>query len=184
MRKLIAAINMTLDGYCDHTVMDADDELHAHYNAMMRSAGALIYGRVTYQLMESYWPTIVAQPTGNQPTDDFAVLIDDIHKFVYSRTLDHVDWQNTTLKKAIDVDEINALKQQPAKDIYVGSPSMIVALSNLGLVDEYQICIHPVMAGKGLLLFKNGNQHIHLSLEKTKTLGGGQVVMYYQRSKG
>jgi dihydrofolate reductase len=183
MRKLIAAINMTLDGYCDHTAVIADDELHAHYNDMMRRAGTLIYGRVTYQLMESYWPTVVAQPTGNKPIDEFAVLMEDIPKIVYSRTLEQVTWKNSTLKKVINVDEITALKQQAEKDIYVGSPSMVVAFSNLGLVDEYQLCIHPVIAGKGSPLFKNISHNMQLSLVKTKTLAGGQVVMYYNGAK-
>jgi dihydrofolate reductase len=84
MRKLIAAINMTLDGFCDHTAMIADDEMHQHYNELLRSADALIYGRITYQLMESYWPTVVKNPTANKPEDEFAVLIDNISKIVFS----------------------------------------------------------------------------------------------------
>ena len=84
MRKLIAAINMTLDGFCDHTAMIADDEIHQHYNELLSNADTLIYGRITYQLMESYWPTVVKNPTGNKPTDEFAVLIDNISKIVFS----------------------------------------------------------------------------------------------------
>jgi dihydrofolate reductase len=182
-RPLIAAMNMTLDGYCDHTAMNADDEIHAHYSEMLRNAGILIYGRITYQLMESYWPAVVQEPTGNASTDDFAVLIDDIQKIVYSRTLDHVDWKNSTLKHEINADEIIALKHQPGKPIFAGSPSMIVALSNLGLVDEYQIAIHPVIAGSGLVLFKNIAERIDLKLTKTKTFGGGAVVMYYSTNQ-
>ena len=87
MRKLIAAMNMTLDGFCNHEAMVADDEIHEHYNDLLRNAGTLIYGRITYQLMESYWPTVVKNPTGDKSMDDFAVLIDDIPKIVYSRTL-------------------------------------------------------------------------------------------------
>ena len=83
MRKIIAAINMTLDGYCDHTAVIADDELHEHYNELLRNAGALLYGRITYQLMESYWPTVVKNPTGNKPTDDFAVLIDNAQRWFF-----------------------------------------------------------------------------------------------------
>ena len=88
---------MTLDGYCDHTAGIADEEIHEHYNDVLRNAGTLIYGRITYQLMESYWPAIVKDPTGNKPMDDFAVLIDDISKIVYSRTLNDVSWKNSTL---------------------------------------------------------------------------------------
>jgi len=83
MRKLIAAINMTLDGFCDHTAMIADDEIHQHYNELLSNADTLIYGRITYQLMESYWPTVVKNPTGNKPTDEFAVIIDNISKIVF-----------------------------------------------------------------------------------------------------
>lgn len=99
MRKLIAAINMTLDGFCDHTAGIADDELHQHYNELLSTAGTILYGRRTYQLMESYWPTVVKNPTGNKPTDEFAVLIDNISKIVFSRTLKNVDWKNNNIEK-------------------------------------------------------------------------------------
>src|SRR4051812_24360730 len=110
MRKLIAAINMTLDGFCDHTAIRPDDEIHEHYNELLRNTGTLLYGRVTYQLMESYWPLIVKNPTGNQAEDGFALLIDDIEKIVFSRTLNHVDWKNTTLKNEVLAEDILALK--------------------------------------------------------------------------
>ena len=93
--------------------------------------------------MEGYWPELVKNPTGNKFDDDFAVAIDNIEKIVYSRTLKNVDWNNTTLKKEIIKDEIVALKQQTGKPIFVGSPSLIVALMNLDLVDEYQLAIQP-----------------------------------------
>ena len=106
MRKIIAAMNMTLDGFCDHTAGIADEELHQHYNELLRSADTLIYGRTTYQLMESYWPALVKNPSGNKPMDDFAVLIDNITKIVFSRTLKNVDWKNSILKKEIVKEEI------------------------------------------------------------------------------
>src|SRR5580698_3147713 len=99
MRKLIATINMTLDGFCNHTAMIADEEIHQHYNDLLRNTDTLIYGRITYELMESYWPSVVKNPTGNKPADEFAVLIDNISKIVYSRSMKNVDWKNTTLKK-------------------------------------------------------------------------------------
>src|SRR5690349_24981375 len=111
MRKLIAAINMTLDGFCDHTAMIADDEIHQHYNDLLSNADTLIYGRITYQLMESYWPAIVKDPTGNKPEDEFAVQIDNISKIVYSHTLKDVHWKNSILKKEIIKEEILELKQ-------------------------------------------------------------------------
>jgi dihydrofolate reductase len=183
MRKLIAAINMTLDGFCDHTAMIADDELHQHYNALLSSAGTLLYGRTTYQLMESYWPSLVKNPSGNKPMDEFAVLIDNISKIVYSRTLKNVEWKNTTLKKEVNKEEIIELKQQEGNDILAGSPSLISALTQLDLVDEFQLCIHPVILGSGLPLFKNVNDKINLKLLKTKTFGTGAIVLYHGPAK-
>lgn len=171
---------MTLDGFCDHTAMIADDELHQHYNELLRNAGTLIYGRITYQLMESYWPSVVKNPTGNKPTDEFAVLIDNIPKLVFSRTLKTVVWKNARLATRGIKDEILELKQQDGKDIFVGSPGLIVASMQLDLIDEYQLCVHPVIAGKGLPLFKNINERKTLKLIKTKTLRSGQITLYYQ----
>jgi dihydrofolate reductase len=183
MRKLIAAMNMTLDGFCDHTAMIADDEIHQHYNDLLTNAGTLIYGRKTYQLMESYWPTLVKSPSGNKPMDDFAVLIDNTPKIVYSHTLESISWKNTTLKKEINKDEILQLKQVPGKDILVGSPSLIVALTNLGLVDEFQLGVQPTILGNGLQLFKNIVDRVNLKLVKTKTFNCGAIMLYYQSIK-
>ena len=179
MRKLIAAMNMTLDGFCDHTAINADDEIHDHYTGMLRSADILLYGRKTYQLME-YWKSVVENPTGNRAMDDFAEVMDSTKKIVYSRTLESVDWRDTELRREIDGDEIAELKKQNGKDIFVGSPSMIVQLGNLGLIDEYQLAIHPVIAGGGLQLFKDIDGRIDLQLLKTKTFNCGAVLFYYQ----
>jgi len=192
MRKLIAAINMTLDGFCDHTAMIADEEIHQHYNELLSNAGTLIYGRITYQLMESYWPFVVKNPTGNKPMDEFAVLIDNILKIVFSRTLKNVDWKNTKLKKEIIKEEVLELKQSRSqspvdnggsKNILVGSPGLIVALMQLDLIDEYQLCVHPVISGKGLPLFKNVKDRINLKLLKTKIFGSGSITLYYEPAK-
>jgi len=183
MSKLIAAINMTLDGFCDHTAMIADDELHQHYNELLSNAGTLLYGRITYQLMESYWPTVAKNPTGNKPTDEFAVLIDNISKIVFSRTLENVDWKNTKLKKEVIRAEVLELKQQAGKDIFVGSPSLIVALTQLDLIDEYQLGVQPIILGNGLPLFKNIIDRVNLKLLKTKIFGSGSIVLYYEPAK-
>lgn len=180
MRKLIAAINMTLDGFCDHTAIIPDDEILQHYNELLRNAGLLLYGRITYQLMERYWPSVVRNPTGNRPTDEFAVSIDNISKIVYSRTLKNVDWKNTRLKKEVTKEEVSELKQQAGKDIVVGSPGLIVALTQLDLIDEYQLSIHPIVAGSGLPLFKNVKERLTLKLLRTKTFGSGAVTLYYE----
>jgi len=183
MRKLIAAINMTLDGFCDHTAMIADDELHQHYNELLSNADTLLYGRITYQLMESYWPTVVKNPTGNKPMDEFAVLIDNISKIIFSRTLKNVDWKNTTLKKELIKEEVLELKQQAGKNILVGSPSLIVSCMKLNLIDEYQLCVQPIILGNGLPLFKNINDRLNLKLLKTKIFGSGSITLYYEPTK-
>ena len=183
MRKLIAAINMTLDGFCDHTAMIADEEIHQHYNELLSNADTLIFGRITYQLMESYWPSVVKNPTGNKPMDEFAVLIDNISKIVFSTTLKNVDWKHTNLKKEIIKEDILELKQQAGKNILVGSPSLIVALTQLNLIDEYQLCVQPIVLGSGLPLFKNVKDRINLRLLKTKTFGCGAVTLYYEPAK-
>lgn len=91
MRKVIAAINMTLDGFCDHTALTPDDEIHLHYANLLRNAGVVLYGRITYQLME-FWRTLVANPSGNPSMDDFAIVMDNTPKIVFSRTLKTLDW--------------------------------------------------------------------------------------------
>jgi dihydrofolate reductase len=181
MRKIIAALNISLDGFCDHTEMNADAETHQHYSELLQNAGILIYGRITYQLMENYWPLVVKNPTGIKSTDDFAVAIDNATKIVFSRTLKQVDWKNTELKKEINTEELLKLKQQSGDYILVGSPSLIVALAQLDLIDEYQLAIHPVILGSGLRLFKNISNRIDLTLVKTKTFRCGMIILYHER---
>ncbi len=179
MRKVIAAMNMTLDGFCDHTAMNADDETHQHYSDLLRDADTIIFGRITYQLME-YWKSVVENPTGNKATDDFAETIDNISKIVYSRTLPTVDWKNTEVKGEIDKDDILDLKQKAGSNILVGSPSLIVALGKLGVIDEYQISVHPTVVGSGLPLFQNITDRIDLKQLRTKTFDCGAVTLYYE----
>lgn len=183
MRKLIAGMNMTLDGFCNHTAMIADDETLQHYVELLSNTGILLYGRTTYELMESYWPTVVKDPTGNKPRDEFAVLIDNSSKIVFSRTLKKVDWKNTTLKNELIKEEMLDLKRAAGKDILVGSPSLIVAFTNLGLIDEYQIAVQPTILGSGLSLFKDVRERVNLKLLKTKTFGCGSVLFYYESGK-
>ena len=182
MRKLIAAINMTLDANCDHTAGIADDELHKHYADLLSTVGAVLYGRATYQLME-YWRTVVENPTGNKEIDEFAIIMDKVPKIVFSRTLKNVDWASARLASGGLEEEVLKLKELAdagSKDIYVGSPGLIIALTNLGLIDEYQLCVHPVITSGGLPLFKEINKNITLKLLRTKTLGSGAIVLYYQ----
>ena len=183
MRKLIAAINMSLDGYCDHTAMNADDELHQHYTDLLNSGDTILYGRITYQLMESYWPELVENPTGNKSMDEFALSIDKISKVVFSRTLKSLNWKTARLATKSFQEEIMDLKAQAGGDIFVGSPSLIAAALNLGLVDEFQIAIHPIIVGKGLTLLKNMGHSIDLKLTRIKPFRSGTTIFYYEPQK-
>jgi len=174
---------MTLDGFCDHTAVIADEELHQNANELMRNVDLLLFGRVTYQLMESSWPPIVKKPTGNKPVDEFAVLIDNIPKIVFSHTLKKVEWKNTSLAKGDIKEEVIKLKQQPGKSILVGSPTILITLMKLGLIDEYQFCVQPIVLGSGLPLFKNIKDRINLKLLKTKTFGSGVIILIYEPMK-
>src|SRR5690606_43785 len=184
MGKLIAAINMTLDGYCDHTAVVADEELHQHYTDLLRGADTLLYGRITYQLME-YWRPIAETPSGDPSADEFAQVMDRVPKVVFSRTLEHVDWHSARLAHGSLQDEVAAWKQSHhgSGDLFVGSPSLIVGLTELGLVEEYQLCVHPVIAGSGLPLFKPIAERIALRLLRTKTLKSGAILLYYEPAK-
>ncbi len=173
---------MTLDGYCDHTSGVPDEELHQHYADLLRNAGTVLYGRITYQLME-YWRTVLENPTGNIAMDDFAVAIDNTPKLVFSHTLEKVDWKSAKLASRDLEEEVLELKNQSGKDVYVCSPGLIVELTKLNLIDEYQLCIHPLIAGSGLPLFKNIHEHILLKHVKTKIFGGGAIILYYEPAK-
>jgi dihydrofolate reductase len=178
-RKLVAAMNMTIDGFCDHTAGIADEELHQHYTDLLNNSDTILYGRITYQLMQ-YWQTVVKNPTGDKSTDEFAVAIDKIPKIVFSNTLKNAGWESAKLANQDIKEEVLELKQEAGKDILVGSPSLIVALTKLNLIDEYQLCVHPVILGSGLTLFKNISEAISLKLVKTKTFGSGAITLYYE----
>jgi len=179
MRKVIAAINMTLDGFCDHTAGIPDDEIHQHYADLLSNADTVLYGRITFQLME-YWQSVVKNPTGNKAIDEFALIMDNIPKIVFSHTLKNVEWRSARLANRTIEEEVLELKQQSAKDILVGSRSLIIQLMKINLIDEYQLCVHPVVAGSGLPLFENISDRTILKLINTKTFSGGAVTLYYE----
>jgi dihydrofolate reductase len=183
-RKVVAAINMTLDGFCDHTVIDPDEEIHQHYADLIDNGGVILYGRITYQLMQ-FWQTLIKNPSGEKSMDDFAVAIDRIPKIVFSHTIKNTDpiaigWDSAELSTQSLKEEVSELKQQAGKDILVGSRSLIMQLIKLNLIDELQLCVHPVVAGSGLPLFENINDRTVLKLIKTKTFTGGAVMLYYE----
>jgi len=182
MKKVIAAFNMTLDGVCDHTTGIASEDLHQHYSDLVDNAGVILYGRTTYELMQ-FWQTLLQNPSGKKSMDSFAISINKIPKIVFSNTLKDIGWDSARLSEKTIDEEIIELKQHLEKDILVGSRSLIIQLLNSNLIDELQICIHPIIEGKGLLLFDQIKNRIMLKLIKTKLLSSGATVFYYEPTR-
>jgi dihydrofolate reductase len=190
MRKIIAAINMTLDGFCDHTAITPDEEIHQHYTDLLKSGDAVLYGRITYQLMQ-FWQTLIENPSGEKSMDDFAMAIDKIPKIVFSHTLKNagpgaIGWASAKLSNQSIEKEVLELKQSAkgeGNNIFVGSRSLIIQLMELNLIDEYQLCVHPVVAGSGLPLFENVSDKAIFKLIKTKIFRSGAVTLYYEPIK-
>ncbi|HTL07085.1 MAG TPA: dihydrofolate reductase family protein [Chitinophagaceae bacterium] len=179
MSKIIAAINVTLDGFCDHTAVTPDEEIHYHYRALLQTAGLLLYGRITYQLME-FWPPLVKQPSGNKSMDDFAVIMDQAPKLVFSNTLKTLNWPSARLATESLEETVQKLRAEDGKDVLVCSRSLIIALLNRGLLDELQLCIYPVLAANGLPLFEKIKKRVELRYIKTKHFSGtGAMLVYY-----
>lgn len=179
MRKVIAAINMTLDGVFDHTAGLPDEEIHQHYSELIDSADVILYGRITYQLMQ-YWQNLAENPSGEKSADDFAVAIDGIQKIVFSKTLTNAVWESAEIAHQSVEEIVKNLKQQSGKDILVGSRSLIIQLLKLKLIDEFQLCIYPVVQGNGMYLFENLTDCTHFKLSKTKIFKRGAIILYYQ----
>lgn len=180
MGKVIAAINMTMDGFCDHTAGIPDEEIHQHYADLLTEGGVVLYGRITYELM-LYWQTLINNPSGEKSMDDFAIAIDKIPKIVFSHTLKNTGWDSAKLSSKSLEEMVIELKEQSEKDILIGSRSLIVELTNLNLIDEYQLCIHPVLIGKGLLLFDKIKERTIFKLFNTKVFHSGAITLYYKR---
>ena len=179
MRKVIAAINMTLDGVCDHTVGVVDEKLHEHYSELINNSGIILYGRTTYQLMQ-FWQAFLQKPSGQKSMDEFAIAIDSAPKLVFSNFLRDTNWSSAYLSDMPLNEKVLELKYQPGRDILVGSPSLIIQLLNMNLIDQFQICIHPIIEGNGLRLFDKIQNRILLNLIRTKTLPSGATVFYYE----
>lgn len=170
---------MSLDGFADHTVAIADDELHEFYSGLLDNTDIAIFGRVTYQLMASAWPDIHKDPTATKSILEFANKFNAIPKIVFSRTLQKAEWNNTRLVKDNMVEEVIRLKQQPGKNISIGGISVFQEFMKHGLVDEYWLEVHPVVCGKGRQLFEGLSARINLKLIEKRRFKSGVVVLHY-----
>ncbi len=186
MRKLIYAINLSLDGCCDHTkLVPPEDDMLEYETQFLRDADLFVYGRKTYQLMVPYWPDVARDPSASQGDRDFAQAFVSANKVVFSRSLDSAEVQKDD-KKARVVhtnlrDEILKLKQEPGKNIIAGGVDIPSQLIELGLVDEYRFCITPVIAGAGRRLMEGVNlpEKLRLKLLDSKTLPSGWIMLRY-----
>ncbi len=180
MRNVIFAINLTLDGCCDHTKQSADDELLEHYAHLLREVDLLVYGRKTYELMVPYWPDVAKDPSEGKASLEFAKTFVSKNKVVFSQSLESAEG-NTRIVRTNLRDEILKLKQEPGKDILVGGVSIPSQLIGLGLVDEYRFVVQPVIAGAGRRLMEDVSlrEKQQVKLADTKILKSGSVALRY-----
>lgn len=181
MRKLIFAINITLDGCVDHTKQVADDETHEYFTHLLREVDLLVFGRITYELMVPFWPEVAKSQSMTKASNEFARTFDSINKLVFSRSLGSAEDKNTRLVRTNLRDEIVRLKQEPGKHILVGGVSVPSQLIELGLVDEYRFVVTPIVAGEGRRLLEGVilPERFQLNLVETKILKSGSVALRY-----
>jgi dihydrofolate reductase len=189
MRKVVLFAHMSLDGFAGDingglSFLSYDGELQEYAAELVKTVGAPLYGKTTYQLMEGYWPTVLNNPNADKHALEHAQWVHQIPKVVFSTSLESVSWNNTTLIRDNVVEEVGKLKQEPGKDLVIfGSPGLAKSFMNLGLIDEYKLTLHPVILGNGISLFDNNTTISSLKLLDTKTLGSGVVTLHYSANK-
>ncbi len=181
MGLLTFALNVTLDGCCDHREGVADDEMHRHWTRVMDAAGAMLFGRVTYELMESAWPQVARDPKARPSDRDWARKLEAKPKYVVSTTRRDFPWSNTHLVEGDLTRAVKALKKATPRGVVVGSPRLAAALQGLGLVDEYRFVVHPVVAGHGPYLLAGLQPSLRLKFVAATRLKSGSVAMHYRR---
>ena len=182
MRNVIYALNLTLDGCCDHTKFNPAEDLLEHFTSLLRDdAGLLVYGRKTYQLMVPYWPDIAKSQSETKADIEFAQAFDSLNKIVFSRSLASTDDGNTRILRTDLHDEILKLKQEPGGNILVGGVDIPSQLIKLGLIDEYRFVMMPTIAGEGRRLLEGVSlpEKLQLKLVESKIFKSGSVALRY-----
>jgi len=181
MRNVIYAINVTLDGCCDHTKGHSDDEILEYFAQLLREVGLMVFGRKTYQLMVPYWPDVAKSRSETEAVHEFAQAFVSVDKVVFSRTLQSAEEHNTRIVRTSLQDEILKLKQEPGRDILVGGVSVPSQLTELGLVDEFRFVVQPLIAGEGRRLLEDAHlaEKFQLKLVGSKVLQSGCVALRY-----
>ena len=184
MRKLIFAINTTLDGCCDHTKQLANEETHEYFTDLMREADLQVFGRKTYELMVPFWPEVAKNQSMTKASNEFARAFDAVNKVVFSRSLDSAKDRNTRIVRTNLRDEIVKLKQEQGKSILVGGVSVSSQLIELGLVDEYIFVVSPIIAGEGRRLLEGVSlqERLQLRLVESKIFKSGCVALRYLKA--
>jgi len=180
MRNVIYAINITLDGCCDHTKMIADEGIHEYFTHLVRDVDLLVFGRKTYQLMVPFWPDVAKSHSQTKAMNEFADAFDSINKIVFSQSLVSAEG-NTRIVRTNLQDEILKLKQEQGKNILIGGVSIPSQLIELGLVDEYRFVVQPIVAGQGRRLLEGSGlqERLQLKLVESKIFKAGCVALRY-----
>ncbi len=183
MRKLVFAINTTLDGCCDHTKFNPDEETLQYFTRLTRDADTFLYGRKTYQLMVPYWPDVAKNPDEQtKPDYEFAQAFDAVDQIVvFSHSLDSPENKKTRIVRTNLYDEVLKLKQESGKNIFTGGVNLASQLVELGLIDEYYFVIHPIVVGEGRRVFEGINlqEKLQLKLVESKVFKSGCVALHY-----
>ena len=181
MRNVIFAINITLDGCCDHTKQIADEETHEYFTQLLREVDLLVFGRTTYQLMVPFWPEVAKNQSMTKAMNEFARTFDSIPKIVFSRTLASAEDRNTRIVRSDLQGEMHKLKQEQGKHILIGGVSIPSQLIEHGLVDEYRFVVGPIIVGEGRRLLEGANlpERFQLKLVESKIFQSGSVALHY-----
>jgi dihydrofolate reductase len=179
MRNVIFAINITLDGCCDHTKQVADEETHEYFTQLLGGVDLLVFGRKTYQLMVPFWPEVAKNQSMTKASNEFARTFDSIPKVVFSRSLESAQDRKTRIVRTNLHDEILKLKQEQGKNILVGGVSVPSQLIELGLVEEYRFVVGPIVAGEGRRLLEGVSlrEKLQLKLVESKIFQSGCVAL-------
>ena len=184
MGLLTFGLNVTLDGCCDHRMGIADDELHDYFTELMDAAGAMLWGLITYELMESAWPAVARDENAPRATREWARKLEAKPKYVVSSTRRNFSWPNTFRVEGDLHEAVKQLKEKTPQGVLVGSPKLAAALERFGLIDEYRLVLHPVIAGHGPTLFEGLEPSRQLELVSTKSLKSGALALHYRRKAG
>ncbi len=189
MRKVVLFMHISLDGFAagpngELDWISYDQELEQYAEEVVKTVGAPLYGRVTYQMMESYWPTVLTNPDSTKHDMAHAQWVENIPKIVFSKSLVRVEWHNTTLIKDNIAAEVSKLKEQPGKDLVIfGSPGLTHTFMALNLIDEYRLTVNPVILGQGMPVFKDFKNRSDLKLLSSKTFDSGVLALHYETKR-